>query len=196
MFYQVSDIYKWSVVFYRSMSQTATAQPSVDGFREGHAPVTLGPESNAVERGIEYAADKIPDRDTVEYMLWQLRRDARATTAHYEQWEDSKTEQVMEYVEGATAAASEAGVISDRQRLRLNQGAQGVVGLAIGIMATLMIGVVVLGRIDQYTPSLTGTWQNTSQNVSDSSSNTFGFLNLVPFIIVALFVLGLMMSRM
>ena len=78
----------------------------------------------------------------------------------------------------------------------LLNGPQQIVSVAVGIMATLMIGVVVLGQIDGFTPSLSGDWQNVSSNVSDQSAQTFNFLNLVPFIIVALFVLGLMMSRM
>ena len=78
----------------------------------------------------------------------------------------------------------------------LLNGPQQIVSVAVGIMATLMIGVVVLGKIDGFTPSLSGNWSNVSDNVSTQSSQTFDFLNLVPFIIVALFVLGLMMSRM
>jgi hypothetical protein len=98
-------------------------------------------------------------------------------------WQEEKTEEVCASIESKTS-------------LTLNQGAQGIVGVAVGIMATLMIGVVVLGKIDNFTLDLTGNWQNTSKNVSSDSQDTFDFLNLVPFLIVALFVLGLMSQRM
>lgn len=136
------------------------------------------PEVGSGETGTEpdesFMAERLPD---------EVVEDVRFTVDTYGAWKEKKAEEVTESIESTTS-------------LTLNQGAQGIVGVAVGIMATLMIGVVVLGKIDNFTLNLSGSWQNTSQNVSSSSQDTFGFLNLVPFLIVALFVLGLMANRM
>ncbi|WP_435359294.1 hypothetical protein [Haloarchaeobius sp. DFWS5] len=109
--------------------------------------------------------------------------DVRRIADYYEGWQAEKTEAAV-------------GSIEDTTGLHLNQGAQGIVGVAMGIMATLMIGVVVLGKIDGFGTDLSGGWNETSNSVSTQSQDTFDFLNLVPFLLVALFVLGIMASRM
>lgn len=155
------------------MSQTATA--STPGFRPGMTPADLGPRTDTLT---DRALGAEPD-EWVEDLRWH----AQAATAGAEQWQADTVDTVDEGYAALTGR-------------RLNQGARGIVGVAMGIMATLMIGVVVLGQIDQFTPGLSNTWSNTADNVSNQSQDTFDFLNLVPFLIVALFVLGLMMSRM
>lgn len=170
------------------MSQTATAP--TPGFRPGMRPADLGPSTDTrldralsrVQGVVPAALERLLGREP-EAWAEDLRWNAQVTTRYYEDWQDEKAEAIVDGVEAHTGH-------------RLNQGAQGIIGLAIGIMATLMIGVVVLGEIDSFTPSLSTTWSNTADNVSDQSQQTFNFLNLVPFLVVALFVLGLMMSRM
>ncbi len=101
-----------------------------------------------------------------------------------EDWKARKTASVVDSIEGATG-------------LRLNQGAQGIVGAAMGIIATLMIGVVILGNIDNFADfGANSSWNDTQQSVTEQSQQTFDFLNLVPFLLVALFILGLMAQRM
>lgn len=174
------------------MSQTATAPTA--GFRPGMAPAALGPSTDsrldrtlsAIQARALDAAERLGyDGLATEADAYaeDLRWHAQAGTAACETWRDEKTDAVVDGVESHTGH-------------RLSQGAQGIVGIALGIMATLMIGVVVLGNIDQSTSGLSGPWTNTADNVTQQSQQTFNFLNLVPFLLVALFVLGLMMSRM
>ena len=165
------------------MSQAATAAGQVDGFRVGQTPSGLEKPTPTVNMDEETRLSEAT-RD----VLGDDRGDAvvegmRLANGAKEQWQAEKTQQVVNYL-GSTFG------------LRLNQGAQGVVGLAIGIVATLMIGVVVLGRIDSFTPSLSGNWQNVQENTSKQAADTFDFMNLLPFLVVALFVLGIVMSRM
>jgi hypothetical protein len=154
------------------------ASASEDGFRPGHSPVDYAPDAGADGR-IAKTKEKLGEaKEEAEIQYEFLKEDA----PHIEEMAHERTE-----------AAVEANPVGE---WFLNHGPEQIVSVAIGIMATLMIGVVVIGKIDTFTPSLSGTWSNTSDNVSQQSSQTFDFLNLVPFIIVALFVLGLMMSRM
>jgi len=174
------------------MSQAATVPTA--GFRPGRSPAELGPSTDtrldrtlsAVQNRAAAAAAALGYDDLAvdvgEYVD-DLRWHAQTGTAYCEAWRDAKTDATVDAVEDVTGH-------------RLNQGAQGIIGLAIGIMATLMIGVVVLGQIDGFTPNLSSQWSNTADNVSSQSQQTFNFLNLVPFLVVALFILGLMMSRM
>lgn len=180
------------------MSQTATVPATrMDGFRPGHSPEKLEPKTSAQAQALLTSAAKRLPREKVEELAADIKWHGPLVADFYEnEWSDQKIEQVMSYVGGATAYGRKLGLYSEGTEMVLNQGAQGIVGAAVGIMALLMIGVVVLGKIDGFTPSLDSTWSNTADNVSEQSQSTFSFLNLVPFLLVALFVLGLMMSRM
>lgn len=120
-----------------------------------------------------------------EYLPEELVENIRYEADMYEAYKTTKSEKIV---------GRYAGVI-EKTPLSLNQ-AQAVIGGALGVMATLMIGVVVLGKIDGFTNDLSGAWQETANSTSNQSQQTFDFLNLVPFLIVALFVLGIMASRM
>lgn len=170
------------------MSCSATAQTA--GFRPGMAPADLGPRTDSrLDRTMTAVDDRLGGLleralgTSTDEWVDDLRWRAQGATAGAEAWQAEKVDAVDATVEDYTGH-------------RLNQGARGIVGVAVGVMATLMIAVVVLGQIDQFTPGLSNTWSNTADNVSDQSQDTFDFLNLVPFLIVALFILGLMMSRM
>ncbi|KZN25594.1 hypothetical protein A4G99_03750 [Haladaptatus sp. R4] len=120
-----------------------------------------------------------------EHLSEKLVENIRYEADMYGAYQTEKSEEL---------AAKYAGAIA-KTPLSLNQ-AQAVIGGALGVMATLMIGVVVLGKIDGFTGDLNGPWQETANSTSTQSQQTFDFLNLVPFLIVALFVLGIMASRM
>jgi hypothetical protein len=150
----------------------------------------FGPETdleNASSTETEAALDEAVEESAVaEHLPDEFVQEVRETADMHEAWAAQKTGKVMQ---------SHSWLWGKNSPLTLNQ-AQGVVGKAIGIMATLMIGVVVLGKIDSFTLDLSGNWSETANDVSNQSQQTFDFLNLVPFLLVALFVLGIMATRM
>ncbi|MWG33149.1 hypothetical protein [Halomarina oriensis] len=165
------------------MSPPAAAAGQVSGFREGKAPTALNMPTPTVDTESETKLSEMTKQHLGEERGEYLVERARFLQAFKEQWTAKKTLAFTNYVHRNTG-------------MRLNQGAQGVVGIAIGIIATLMIGVVVLGRIDGFTPDMSGQWQNVQDNTSQQAADTFDFMNLLPFLVVALFVLGIVMSRM